>query len=378
MRGASRSAPRSHSAGWSHHAAGARHAARAEGRRRARRRRRRPCGLAPAPDIRRIAIGSDHSGVALKAVLRDELRGRGLAVEMSAPKAPIRSTIRTSPPRSRGWSRAGKRTPASSSTAPGWDRRLPPTRSTGCARRCAPTGRWRATRASTTAPTCWRSAQRSSPPTTRGRSSRRGWHADARGALHPAAREDPNARENAITSSSSRRVLRGVSDCDSSQVTPDDRLLTTVSISSASSTSSSRSSPPPAPWRRSRCACHGFCFDCCPQQVGGVLAAGASRLGLHAIGRRRRGSRRADRSHAAQAGRDGRRDRETLPRGGRVSLRHRVCQSDLGRVLRAAAARHRRRRVLGRRISAGRDDARRQAVRDAARRSSTAPPKSTW
>ena len=34
----------------------------------------------------------------------------------------------------------------------------------------------------------------------------------------------------------------------------------------------------------SRCACHGFSFDCCPAQVGGVLAAGATRLGLHADG----------------------------------------------------------------------------------------------
>ena len=33
-----------------------------------------------------------------------------------------------------------------------------------------------------------------------------------------------------------------------------------------------------------RCSCHGFSFDCCPQQVGGVLLAGASRLGLHADG----------------------------------------------------------------------------------------------
>ena len=33
-----------------------------------------------------------------------------------------------------------------------------------------------------------------------------------------------------------------------------------------------------------RCVCHGFAFDCCPQQVGGVLAAGATRLGLHAAG----------------------------------------------------------------------------------------------
>lgn len=33
-----------------------------------------------------------------------------------------------------------------------------------------------------------------------------------------------------------------------------------------------------------RCACHGLIYDCCPRQVGGVLAAGASRLGLHATG----------------------------------------------------------------------------------------------
>ena len=33
-----------------------------------------------------------------------------------------------------------------------------------------------------------------------------------------------------------------------------------------------------------RCSCHGFAFDCCPQQVRGVVEAGASRLGLHAAG----------------------------------------------------------------------------------------------
>lgn len=37
-------------------------------------------GLAPVADIRSIAIGSDHSGVALKARLRDHLRRRGLSV----------------------------------------------------------------------------------------------------------------------------------------------------------------------------------------------------------------------------------------------------------------------------------------------------------
>jgi ribose 5-phosphate isomerase B len=37
-------------------------------------------GLAPVADIKSIAIGSDHSGVALKAQLRDHLRHRGLSV----------------------------------------------------------------------------------------------------------------------------------------------------------------------------------------------------------------------------------------------------------------------------------------------------------
>jgi ribose 5-phosphate isomerase B len=37
--------------------------------------------LAPASDIRRVAIGSDHTGVALKRGLLQHLRGRGLAVQ---------------------------------------------------------------------------------------------------------------------------------------------------------------------------------------------------------------------------------------------------------------------------------------------------------
>jgi ribose 5-phosphate isomerase B len=37
-------------------------------------------GLAPVADIKAIAIGSDHSGVALKAKLRDHLRQRGFSV----------------------------------------------------------------------------------------------------------------------------------------------------------------------------------------------------------------------------------------------------------------------------------------------------------
>lgn len=40
-----------------------------------------PPDLAPVADIRRIAIASDHTGVALRAALVQHLRGRGLAVQ---------------------------------------------------------------------------------------------------------------------------------------------------------------------------------------------------------------------------------------------------------------------------------------------------------
>lgn len=39
-----------------------------------------PADLAPAADIRRVAIGNDHTGLPMKAALVQHLRGRGLAV----------------------------------------------------------------------------------------------------------------------------------------------------------------------------------------------------------------------------------------------------------------------------------------------------------
>ena len=39
-----------------------------------------PADLAPASDIRRVAIGNDHTGIALKRALVQHLRGRGLSV----------------------------------------------------------------------------------------------------------------------------------------------------------------------------------------------------------------------------------------------------------------------------------------------------------
>ncbi len=40
-----------------------------------------PDGLAPVSPIRRVALGSDHTGLALRRVLRDHLRHQGLAVQ---------------------------------------------------------------------------------------------------------------------------------------------------------------------------------------------------------------------------------------------------------------------------------------------------------
>ena len=39
-----------------------------------------PADLAPASDIRRVAIGNDHTGISLKQALVSHLRGRGIAV----------------------------------------------------------------------------------------------------------------------------------------------------------------------------------------------------------------------------------------------------------------------------------------------------------
>ena len=39
-----------------------------------------PADLPPVADVRRVTIGSDHSGVALKRALLEHLRGKGLAV----------------------------------------------------------------------------------------------------------------------------------------------------------------------------------------------------------------------------------------------------------------------------------------------------------
>jgi len=47
--------------------------------------------LTPPAEVRSIAIGSDHSGIALRRALVAYLRGQGLAVQESGPSAPSES-----------------------------------------------------------------------------------------------------------------------------------------------------------------------------------------------------------------------------------------------------------------------------------------------
>ena len=101
-----------------------------------------PADLAPVADVRRVAIGSDHSGVALKKALVQHLRGRGLAVTDVGTDGtePVDYPDIAAAVGAARW-RARKPTPASSSTAPGLARPSRPTRSAAFAPRCAWTKR---------------------------------------------------------------------------------------------------------------------------------------------------------------------------------------------------------------------------------------------
>ena len=116
---------------------------------------------------------------------------------------------------------------------------------------------------------------------------------------------------------------------------------------------------------RRLCSCHSVVDDCCPDRLRGVLDAGATRVGLHATGGAPAAVAAMIDHTLLKPDATPAEHRRAVPRGGAVQVRDRLRQPDLGRRLRAAAAGHRRRRLLGRRLSAGRDDGRREGLRDA-------------
>src|SRR5262249_10880164 len=82
---------------------------------------------------------------------------------------------------------------------------------------------------------------------------------DARAALHPAARQDPGSRGAAVTRDELQRLI--------------DVIVSEMSAASASGVK------PGAP-----CACPGVLNDCCPDRLRPVIDAGATRVGVHALG----------------------------------------------------------------------------------------------
>ena len=120
------------------------------------------------------------------------------------------------------------------------------------------------------------------------------------------------------------------------------------------------------PLATAQCGCHSVLTDCCPDRLRGVLDAGASRLGVHAAG-------------GAPGGVAGMIDHTLLKPDATQAEIQKLCREaaefhfatvcvNPAWVAAAAAIppRLRRRRLLGRRVSPRRDDAGREAVRDAA------------
>ena len=156
--------------------------------------RRRAPGWRHRRRIARVAVGSDHTGVALQGADRDHLRGAGLAVRGIGTDTARPGRLSRHRRRGRAPGRATARpTRASSSTAPASDRRSPPTR-------------WRRARGDVHRPDAGalrpraQRRQRAGPrrhaadrPTDAGHRRHLAGDADDRGALHAPAREDPGA-----------------------------------------------------------------------------------------------------------------------------------------------------------------------------------------
>ena len=187
-------------------------------------------------------------------------------------------------------------------------------------------------------------------------------HAHDRAALHPAACED---------SGSSRLEVRGRH--------RHDRHIPRRRTARRDHHRGSHARRGAGRRRRSQCACHAVLYDCCPDRLRGVLDAGASRLGLHASGGAARATVAGLIDHTLLKPDATRADIEKLCReAARVPLRHRLRQPDLGGDGAQLLRGQRRRRVLGRRLPARRDDAGRQGTTRRGARSSTARARSTW
>ena len=278
--------------------------------------------LAPVSPIRTVAIAGDHTSLALKAALvAAPARARHRGARSRDRRAPSRWTIRTRPRRPRVQVARGEADAAIVIDGAGLGSTIAANKVAGArAAMCLNQTLARYAREHNGANVLALGATLVSIDEARADRGYVSRHADARAALHPAAGEDPGPRA-AAARADGRPDLQRLDSASSSRNWP------------------RRAQRPPA----GRCCGATRCsYDCCPDRVRGVLEAGATRLGLHATGGGAGDVAGADRPHAAQARCVAGRDRGAVPRSGRVSLRQRVREPDVGGHLRQAAARGRR------------------------------------
>ena len=130
--------------------------------------------------------------------------------------------------------------------------------------------------------------------------------------------------------------------------------------------------------RTRTCECHAVLYDCCPDRVRGVIDAGASRLGLYA-GEKVPSDVAALIDHTLLKADATRQEIEKLCREAREFGFATVCVNPTwvslcARLLRGSSDG----RLHSGRVSAGRHDPRRQAIRDAAGHLRRGYAKSTW
>src|SRR5688500_13933690 len=198
--------------------------------------------LAPKADIRTLAIASDHSGVALKKAILQHLRGRGIAVHdlgtntsepVDYPDTAGAAAVQVS----RGEADAAIVIDGAGLGSTIAANKVNGVRAAMCLNQTL--------------------ARYAREHNGGGAHQRRDvyQHADAGGALHPAAGED-----------SESRVMQ----------TPDIQRLIQIIIEELAAAGHAPATE--------RCSCHSVLSECCPDRLRGILDAGATRLGLHAAG----------------------------------------------------------------------------------------------
>ena len=167
--------------------------------------------LAPVAAIRTVAVAGDHTSLALKAALVQHLRGRGLAAhDLGTTTTEPVDYPDTAAAAARAGGARGSRRRRSSSTAPASGRASPPTRLPACAAAmCTNETLARYARQHNGANVLALGSTLVSAAEAAGDRRRLRRHADARGALHPPARQDSRPRGAPAHADGARPISSG-------------------------------------------------------------------------------------------------------------------------------------------------------------------------